>query len=41
MCHASSAMLVDQQSGLEAVKRIGGGNFVRSVIGNQVGKNMA
>ena len=40
-CHAGGAVLVDQQSGLEPVQRIGRGDAVRAVVGDQVGKDMA
>ena len=39
--HAGSAMLVDQQPGLEPVQRVGRGDAVWPVIGDQVGEDMA
>ena len=41
MRHTGGAMLVNQQARLEPVERIGCGNPVWSVIGNQIGENMA
>jgi hypothetical protein len=40
VCDTGSAMFIDQQACLEPVKRIGRGDLVGPVIGNQVGKDM-
>jgi hypothetical protein len=39
--HPSRTMLINKQSGLETVKRIRRGNGIRTVISNQVSKDMA